>query len=521
MHVGARRNIRGVLACACFRSILIIVGIHLRLALAVLAGVLFAHPGHGKDLRESLASIRELPPHVQFRAGEKSYVADYSAAENGTVPIYVVNATAGPVEHGLFMPWMFRETLSEEGVWRRCEPFPQIVDGVGLDETMIIPRDQFLVFHAARDSSRGTRQKVRFRMYTTGGPLPEVTNIGEGLVDPEDVRSSAMDVISALSGSFADLAGLFAGKEALPAFPYRDEALRRLGTLIDEPQRVAVLKEVIRMAKATDDVDAFRLALVGLRREGANKWTGNDFWNFTVKELSGGQLRWAYAAYAELLQAPVPEERKRVLLEEIIDRGRHPLFKAALLDYPRLAGNAPATALIERILRSSRYDAASKQQARALGDRLQMNPFLAVSVMPGELDAQGRKTVAISVVNIADAPVTLRAADPLSLLAVSVADPSGRELPSFQQPRARARWNEEGLIQLEPREVHHFPAVHWWAFVDVRKIPPDTGLQLAVRVRTPGLWPSPAAADPVQIPPASVNAARESQLAEFAGTSGL
>ena len=39
----------------------------------------------------------ELPPHLQFRDGETSYIVDYQAAENGVVPIYVVNATDEPV----------------------------------------------------------------------------------------------------------------------------------------------------------------------------------------------------------------------------------------------------------------------------------------------------------------------------------------------------------------------------------------------------------------------------------------
>ena len=491
--------------------------IHLRLTLALLFEVFFSAWGNAAELKRNLGSIGDLPPYLRFRDGETSYVADYRAKEGGVVPIYVVNATDAPVQHGVFIPMLFRETLCADGTWRRCDSFSQFGCGVGLDESVTIPPRGFLKLHRDLDSTTGKLQKVRFREYTPAGPLPGITNEGEGVVDLNEVRMCRLDTISANSAPFEDLRSLFIGKDAVRSFPYREDALHRLASFVDEPGRVPALKQILHKAKADDDVTTYWSALTGLQLEGAGTWAHEDFWKLALKEFSTAEPKWARAAYSTLRDAPFFADRKRALLEGILANPKHPLLEVALGDFPKIAGNAAATALVERIIESPRYGEDIKKKAGDLRTLLQTNPFLAVWVMPGEPDALDRKTVAITVINVSEEQITLHVKDPLDLLTLTVADPSGRELPQFAHPLAKPaspKTDAEPIV-LEPRGSFAFPALHWWDFVDISKVPADVALQFTVCVQSPGLWETPSKVGPFKIPPESVNAARDHQLAEL------
>ena len=171
---------------------------------------------------------------------------------------------------------LLRETLCADGAWRRFDSFNGAVCEVGMDEAITIDPRHFFRIHRQLDSSKGKRAKVRFREYTMDSALPCITNVGEAVVDPDEVRQCRFDLLFARSGSFEDLVASFLGKDSIASLPYRGDALLRLSSFTDEPRRVPALKEILQKAKAADDLDTYFFALRGLQNEGP-KWTQDHY----------------------------------------------------------------------------------------------------------------------------------------------------------------------------------------------------------------------------------------------------
>ena len=449
--------------------------------------------------------------------------------------MYVVNASSKPVLHTLYS-MLFREALGEDGTWRRSTPYVIPSCGVGLERTVSIPPNGFFRTFRQPNDPKGVRKKVRYREGDA------ITNVGEGIVDPEAIRLSRFDWLAIQTAPLEDLAPVATGEIDVGVHgEMRVRAIERLGEFVDDPRRIAVLKSVLRIALKKGDYEIYALALDRLTVPCLPSWKQEDFWQFAKKGITGEDRRRDMVHYLALFNAPYFPERKRVLLQGILEDTRHPLFKWALQqspdaewkrsllekvianprhpllewalsEFPRVAGNAPAVALVERVLASPRYGEPIKKHARALQDLLLENPYLTLLARPSEPDALGRKTISITVMNASDERLELRAKNPFELLQITVAHRDGRELPRIA--KAPPKLTEEGPILLQPRDVFTFPDVHWWDFVDTRNVPPNTELRLTVSLQTPGFWKRPARIGPVTLPAASVNAARDYQRAE-------
>jgi hypothetical protein len=169
---------------------------------------LFATAG-AQDPKSSFGTLADLPPHLRFEEGKLNLVVDYAAADGKGVPLYVVNATDAPQQFVFVLP-VLRETLGDDGQWRRCDPTvpPWCLDGVPLH--VMIPPSGFFKESFRLNSDQGERRTIRYRQYVQDGVSKWTTtftsNEGLGLVDPAEVEASRFDYIGASLGPIEDVA---------------------------------------------------------------------------------------------------------------------------------------------------------------------------------------------------------------------------------------------------------------------------------------------------------------------------
>ena len=211
--------------------------------------------------------LAELPPGVRADPGKISLYADFQAASDSGVPLYVVNRTVAEKKFGSQDGdiYLKLEGKADDGEWVRAQSHMSSWCGNSY-VTVSLPPGQFMVCKGYRCTS-GPSRPVRYRSLYIDDL---VSNVGEGLADEGDIKLASLDdkTFSLLPRVFRDLLecndqhplssyyplSLRAeAARALRLFPKNTAALANAQTL---REKVAGLPQSIERAGALKELDA-------------------------------------------------------------------------------------------------------------------------------------------------------------------------------------------------------------------------------------------------------------------------
>jgi len=175
----------------------------------LLAGVSLTQTVNGLTAREELLSknpsasyrgsvglplpVVELPEKVHAPEGSLTLWADFAAADEKGVPLYVVNQTNlaktfDSQDHDLYIKLEFKDA---NGVWKRAQAHRSSWCGNSYYPVSLPPR-QYFQFYGYR-SIAGSKHLVRYSR--RDGSL--ISNEAEGFISEEDLKAVALDSITA------------------------------------------------------------------------------------------------------------------------------------------------------------------------------------------------------------------------------------------------------------------------------------------------------------------------------------
>lgn len=224
----------------------------LTISCLLLLGV--ARADFGSIDRSGNEPLARLPAHVRPVAGQVTLFADFAAASEQGVPVYLINPTNRAVtlgsQDGDLKVKLERQ--DPDGQWQRAQPHAYSWCGNSYYSREIAPR-HFLRLdgHRVRE---GTTARVRYRLYQRD--LFIASNEGVGLVNDLELERAGNDAMAVHFGDLALLKAVaFGGRELRNTMDHRSAqdlkrtALHELGSgRFSEAQVMEVLLEVSRAA---------------------------------------------------------------------------------------------------------------------------------------------------------------------------------------------------------------------------------------------------------------------------------
>lgn len=492
--------------------------------------LLFALLQSANSQDERIKSIASLPATVKPPSGVLSLIADYDHASKGTVRLYLVNRTGGPItvptEDGDF--YAKRETPDASGKWQRCDT--HVWSGCGNSYgSAQIPSDSYYRRDQELNSERGTLRKVRFRMHQALFPNL-ISNEGTAVIDDEDIASCKMDGLAIAEDATLDqLVDIGLGK-LTSNVPRNDDgvesAMRGLKRFKNDPRLLDEIRRLLlhhrtvmapfreeRFGRIQPSQLRYVAALAALPaiidESGANK----QAWELIRSEFLEPTNPWRREALFELDHTPQTDRPYRFaelvfpILKEIILSGNEPGVDLAISILERYSTKPEAASLLRKVLAEKQRPEHQKIAAKDAFERLYPNPFLSVSVtLPkpsesedvwGPLIAAPAETIRIK--NISPQAVKLHSPRPEDLLVFRITGANGIDLPlKKQNPKEKAT---EVVTTIEAGQSFEFHQVKWWECIDPSAMIEGTTVRISVYADTPGLWPIPGGADPLSVGP--------------------
>ncbi|QIF00369.1 hypothetical protein [Roseimicrobium sp. ORNL1] len=131
-----------------------------------------------------------LPPRIQAADGKVTLWADYQNTSTDAVPLYLVNRSGEDLvldsqDNDLYIKL---ETTKEDGTWTRAQG--ALFSWCGNSYFPVaLPAGHYFEFRGYR-SPNGTKRPVRYACY---GRRNIISNTGEGLISPDDLRAARED----------------------------------------------------------------------------------------------------------------------------------------------------------------------------------------------------------------------------------------------------------------------------------------------------------------------------------------
>lgn len=181
------------------------------------------HGSVGKPL-----PVVSLPANVSAPEGKMTLWADFAAADDKGVPLYVVNQTNkehpfSTQDHDLYVKLEFKDAA---GTWRRAQAHMSSGCGNSYYSVTLPPR-QFFAFRGYMPMT-GSQQVVRYAIH--GGDL--TSNESKGLISESHIKAAAVDSLTAseIPYNFWQALEVQAGKPLpqMPSLKSRTDALRSL-----------------------------------------------------------------------------------------------------------------------------------------------------------------------------------------------------------------------------------------------------------------------------------------------------
>jgi hypothetical protein len=321
------------------------------------------------DLSDNVKPLGELPPHLRFEDGRVNLVADYAAAMNGYIPVYIVNSSSTASEHVPLDIFWSREMQYDDGTWHRCEPVFEYFGDTGALQQLIVKIPPGSFYPASFDrGSEGVLRKVR--IVDLGLGLR--SNEGTAIVDLDEAMASRFDIHALKRASFEELAKVALGEVPAvgPKTVERLFAITSLNQFNQDPRAVDVLKQVAIHSRNGGDERNFKAAMRSLLNIASPDAPPETAWEFTLGEVKSGKAPWGRVALESLFESPHHPKRKLALSEQIMANPGHPFLEVAIDHYSRLALEGPAYIRLRALMQNPAYTVTARAAARAAYDRL-------------------------------------------------------------------------------------------------------------------------------------------------------
>ncbi len=199
--------------------------------------------------------LAKLPAHIKAPAGKLTLLADYGDVRANQVALYLINRTGKSLKFDAQDGQLYIKQQAQltDGTWARVQGhlyswcgnsyfmFPELPDG-----SFFALRGHYPGSDHYPDG--GETRKVRYRLY--GKEL--VSNVGQGKIDPAEIKKCRGDSFAANYGSFEIVAAIAEGKVATTKRDHievRPHAVRCLARF-KQPRCVALLTRLLGDDKA-------------------------------------------------------------------------------------------------------------------------------------------------------------------------------------------------------------------------------------------------------------------------------
>jgi hypothetical protein len=158
--------------------------------------------------------VADLPRHIPTHDGEFSIFADFERPSEYGFPVYLINLSNKSVKlptGGVAGVEVMLQFCDGQDKWRRAQP--QAYSDCGNSYGMvIIPPGMFFEAHGYQPK-QGTKAMVRYRLYDQRNEA--VSNMGEGLVNEEDIRLAGKDAMSVAEWPLDQIERVALGEETI------------------------------------------------------------------------------------------------------------------------------------------------------------------------------------------------------------------------------------------------------------------------------------------------------------------
>lgn len=161
-------------------------------------------------------ALRELPREARASAapGQLTVWADFSAAADGRVPVYLINRTGGELvlEAQDGDPYLLRE-VERDGRWVRSQTFRYSTCGLSYMD-MRVGDDHFEVVRGEAPPPTGPTAPTRYRLYNQS--VDVWSNVTSASYAPEVIQQASHDQLALRTGGAATVEAALFAQPALP-----------------------------------------------------------------------------------------------------------------------------------------------------------------------------------------------------------------------------------------------------------------------------------------------------------------
>ena len=192
--------------------------------------------------------LSKLPAHVKASADKLTLFADYSDVRNEGVALYLVNRTGKKLsfESQDGQLYIKLEAKEKNGTWARAQGHMFSWCGNSYFMHPELPHGHFLRLHG-HYPRKGETREVRYRFY--GNDL--VSNVGQGRVDPAEIKKCRGDSFAAKFGDFDTVAAI-AGKKVATTKRDHIEVRPYAVTLLGRFKHARSVKLLTRLLRDND-----------------------------------------------------------------------------------------------------------------------------------------------------------------------------------------------------------------------------------------------------------------------------
>lgn len=191
--------------------------------------------------------IKDLPDHVVRQSFGVELLADFAADDAGAVTLYLANFSSEVVTFDTQDgdPYLKMEYKTDSGGWVRAESHSASFCGNSYMKAEL--EAGFFVKLSGYVAHHGSTHSVRYRLWQQ--TVEAASNVGSGLVDPEEVERASQDVLNVKGGSLEFIRDVALGKVRLVSTTdylgdLQSYAVRELSRRFDGPVVETALEEL-------------------------------------------------------------------------------------------------------------------------------------------------------------------------------------------------------------------------------------------------------------------------------------